>query len=590
MKITLELPAEQPLGPSTTFYFGSSEERTLFPSEVAAAVGTLTTSTLLLGYAEAATAEPKTLQNGSDFLNVADIECQTALESLNVRLERARNFPFSSAESAHQLIQEIEAMKALCAGEPDSEAAAIAKIEQIKTEACEGYRDATADAAVLESENLATLTELSATLLNWEALKQFAGTDCGGAGGELSDNLEQEFDEFVEKYAERLDSADFPTSYSALWNELREVVGISAHAALFGLDDAEARVNGRLLARLLDLLREAAYQTCREDDTQEYLADILSGGELKNHPLPTSVAPEPVGELRLQSVPQWATFSDADIEADIQYCASELTLEIWTSLPRELGNLSRTLEGGDTPGVRVDSAETQSPVEGTLVLDGELRAFYCVLPGQTAQYSNDVLVIKLRGQEVERLELSGGQLLSSQEELDLETILEETGIDPELKNTFALEIYREGDACGGVYGPDSFKLFSVDIEFDPKPVLSSVSANPTSLGADENVMQIFTLGYQDQGANLSAVQNEVHLLPDGIGGVQLAEIGTHDDIISGFGAESGSGTWRANVYVSCDYEGNVTKRNTFTLVDAFDQESEEVPVDTAVSYAGCSGG
>lgn len=584
VEITLTAPANRTVVTSSTFYFGSGEERTLVPTTVDPASRTLTTRTLLLGYAPVSGAGNIRAQaNDSDFLNVADIKCQIALDSLQQRFEMARLYPFSSAQPAHQLILEIEATKKICADDPEALDAWLAFARPV---ACNKYRDATSNAALTESDTYEKLLKLAGEVLNWEGVKQKLGTDCDGLGGSFVEVLDTEFQEFTDNFIKRVNGSDFPSEYNDIWHELRKAVELLGHAVLLGLEEAEGKVKGELLPPLLDKLHEAAYAECRSRGEQAYLADILSGGRLLRHPLPTSLAGSAgVTTQTLNYVPAWANFSGEDVARDIQYCASRMTLEVFTAVPEKIDALTRTLKGGDAPGTHEQiSAETRSPVEGSWILSGDIKAFRCA---PVDRVSEDELVIRLNGVELERAPHTNGAFLTSPIDLEIESALQKAGIDTQQKASYPLEIYREGEACDGLYGDSRFKLFTIDIELDPKPKLINVRVTPDRINAGQTTTQTFFLQYKDEGANLKAVQNEVRLLPSGDGGVQLAVIGRHDDVISGFGQAGGTGSWTANVFVSCDYQGNGTKRNTFRLFDAFDQESEAVSVDTTVDYSNC---
>lgn len=585
VEITLTAPANRTVVTSSTFYFGSGEERTLVPTTVDPASRTLTTRTLLLGYAPVSGAGNIRAQaNDSDFLNVADIECQIALDSLQQRFEMARLYSFSSPQSAHQLALEIEATKKICADDPEALNAWLASARPV---ACNKYRDATANAALIESDTYEKLLELVREVLFWESMKQVLGTDCDGLGGNFVEVINTEFQEFIENFIERVNSSDFPREYNDIWHELRQAVKLLGEAALLGLEEAQDKIEDELLPPMFNKLREAAYAECRSRGEQAYLADILLDGHLLRHPLPTSLAGSAgVTTQLLEDVPAWAGFSGEDVARDIQYCASRrMTLEVFTALPEKIDALTRTLKGGDAPGTHEQiSAETRSPVEGSWMLSGDIKTFLCA---PVTRLSKDELVIKLNGVELERAPHTNGAFLRSPIDLEIESALQKAGINPEQKASYPLEIYREGEACDGLYGDSRFKLFTIDIELDPKPKLINVRVTPDRINAGQTTTQTFFLQYKDEGANLKSVQNEVRLLPSGDGGVQLAVIGQHDDVISGFGQADGTGSWTANVFVSCDYQGNGTKRNTFRLFDAFSQGSEAVSVDTTIDYSNC---
>jgi hypothetical protein len=574
LQLRYEPPTGQVLGTSSTFSVGDPIDASPLPSTVTAP-RLLTATSQVLGPADPEATVTR-LQAGGGFLNVADIECQIAIDSLLTRLESARNSSFSYPQSAQQLIAQYEATQQLCAADPGTFEAQIAIIQQ---KACEGYRDAEVNASVLTSDTSQAFKKNVGSLLNWEGVKEAAGADC--AGGNFDQAIGAEFDEFVEAYEQKLDSGTLPTKYDELWNELREATDVAAHAATLGNTDAEQKVEQRVLAKIYDLLRDAAYDHCRDDDEQIYLADLLWSGQVKRKPLPTALAQE-VRRLAVGNLPDWANFSAADLAKDIQLCASKVTVEVFTPLPEKRDDLTEELEGSDTPGGHTTKASTRAPATGSIVLDGDIAAFQC-----SANVSDDKLVVKLKGVEIERKDRSGSALLGSRLDIDLEEALDKAGIDAEKKGTYDLEIIREGAMCGGSepYGESPFTLFTVSLEIDPAPKLTSVSASPTSIQADVVGSAVsFSLVFEDQGENLEKVKvvftfgtkktpSEVDLKssPD----------------VSGFTVAKGTGTVATGITIYCSEKGTNPLTVGFTLIDDFDQESEEETTDITVTYTEC---
>lgn len=570
--ITLSVPAGSvvPVGSTFAFFDGT----TTTPLPTAAAPNRLTHETMLLGYAAVTTSDLGAQQGGNGWFSMAQLECQIALDSIMIRLEYVRNFPFSSSQSAYQLIQSYEATETLCDPSQDHEEALEGMRELAKQVACDGYVDATADAAVILSESIESVIDISSNMLNWGGFKAAAGADCGGLGGELQDVLEQEFDEFVGSYESRMTSGDFPSSYAALWAELRSLTKLFENAAMLGLPEAQESVSDRLLARVLTALREEAYASCKQDLAQIYLADILTSGNVLGNPLYPGFV----------SAPPWATFERADLLADIQYCASALTIDVQTSQQRVITDSSRTLLGGEVPEGHVTSASTESGVLGTLDLSGELWAFNCARGDQAPQFAPDTMVVKLAGVEVARLQPTAGRFFSAPEQIDIADALQEAAKDPTLLNTYPLEIWRESAACNGNYGSSEAKLFSVDIEFDPVPVLATATSNPSSVPATITTAVIYTLDYEDQGENLTRLTGTYAL---GATGGEL-DIDVFDaDLATGFDKKTGDGQYNIELTVHCSEAGINPFRMNFQLVDSFDQKSDPRSADVNIDYSEC---
>lgn len=437
----------------STFTVGPLEDMRMLPSTRQGA--SLTTRSWVLGAAELESLGSSSAHGGAGTaIHIRDIECQVALGSLQQQFDMAQNFAFSSAQSGAQLIAQIEATKLLCepAVEGDVEGPFDALRPILQEKACQGYRDASVNATLVTVDSARTLKVVMGPILNWEGAKQATGTDCGRSDGEFLDDLEPKFDEFIDAYKGRIASGTLPTTYDGLWQEVRGVVYGYVHASALGLPAAASKVEAELLGVMFDLLRDAAYAHCRSHDEQEYLVDLLMGGGLYRRPL-TPLAPTPAVAPNL---PQWADYSVDALLGDIQYCASRVVIEVFTPLARLVGESTRTLEGSATPGTHVTKASTRAPATGSIGLGGAIGAFQCRSPDRS---SEDVLVVRLNGTEVDRITRSGRLLLGSQRTLDVGEMLTTAGLDPTLKRTYPLLLERVGEACNDLYGYSPAELF-----------------------------------------------------------------------------------------------------------------------------------
>ena len=151
-------------------------------------------------------------------------------------------------------------------------------------------------------------------------------------------------------------------------------------------------------------------------------------------------------------------------------------------------------------------------------------------------------------------------------------------------NTYPLRVTRHTPNCPGLDGPQQVELFSVDIEFDPVPVLSGLSASSNALIADETEEVVFTLPYEDQGANLARIFGTVVLAANNIP-FDNPVSGSED--ITGFDADQGSGTFETQVTVHCSEADSNPVTFTIQLLDEFDQESEQRTANLTVDYSEC---
>ena len=573
-------PAGVDLDALTTFTVGPVEDLLVLPS-TRQGVASLATRTWVLGAAEPESLGSSSAHGGAGTaINVRDVECQLALASLLQQFDMAQNFSFSSAQSGVQLVAQFNATKLLCEGsdgDRDVEGLFDAARPILQEKACEGYRDASVNATVLDVDDAKALKDIAGPLLNWEATKQLTGTDCGQPDRQFQDDLVPVFDKFIDGYKGRVAAGDLPTNYNELWVEVRQVIGVKAHADVMGFEGTSDKVRDALLSTMFDLLRNAAYEHCRSDDEQAYLVDLLMGGGLYRRPLtPLALAPAVAPNL-----PPWANYSVNALLDDIQYCASRVVVEIFTPLNRQVAELSRTLQGSPTPGNHVTKASTRAPATGSIGLDGAIGAFQCLSPDRS---SEDELVVRLNGVEVERFTRTGRMLLGTQQMLDVARMLAKAGLDPKLKRTYPLVLEREGEACGTLYGVSPTELFTFDVEIDPAPTLTGVTANASSVLADLRENVTFSLVFEDEGQNLESARTTVAL--PGNAGSSLIPL-VDSDRVAGFGEERGTGTITLAITVFCSEAGKNPLRVEFVLIDEFGQESDPRSVDLIVSYDPC---
>src|SRR5690606_6610677 len=99
-KITVRLPDGVTAPSGTSFAYQLDATAVALPTEVSAAGSVLTLETTTLGYGSLVDGAATAQQGDGGWYDMRQIECLVSIESLQIRLERARNYPFSSAESA----------------------------------------------------------------------------------------------------------------------------------------------------------------------------------------------------------------------------------------------------------------------------------------------------------------------------------------------------------------------------------------------------------------------------------------------------------------------------------------------------------
>jgi hypothetical protein len=341
-----------------------------------------------------------------------------------------------------------------------------------------------------------------------------------------------------------------------------------------------------LIADLIDALRTAGYRVCDDDDTQSLLANLYTGGEVRRIPVsPPPTVPLLAPQMASQLMFSYARFSAQELEADMQRCGSQVTMEV-RNLIESFPDKSVTVEGGATAGNHTPQAETQAPVEGQLDLSGTLLAMDCANGPDSAELS-----LELDGTEVERLARNGAGFPVANADLDVETMLDQAGIDADdqanLTSTFPLVLIREDEPCGGDYGPSDYEVFTFDIQFDPAPdITTDPTASVGTIPAETTTPVTFTLPFQDVGENIAKIVGTFTLA--GNTNVITLEWGVDQAEVAGFGADEGSGTITTSILILCSEKGSDTVAVGFELEDAFGQRGDGDDLTLNVTYGGCS--
>ena len=85
------------------------------------------------------------------------------------------------------------------------------------------------------------------------------------------------------------------------------------------------------------------------------------------------------------------------------------------------------------------------------------------------------------------------------------------------------------------------------------------------------------------------IDSHYKLLPNGESGQEALVIEANARL-SGFQSDTGggTGTYTIEATIFCSELGKPTIRDSFTLVDKFNQQSEEMFADTSIDYSACS--
>ena len=513
-------------------------------------------------------AEVATSQGGGDPVAATEAQCAARLASMQTSFDALLDS--NAFEAAVSLALTAAGSASLCG----LDEATSDWIEQVPEAACARYEDLVLLADVVAADTYDTFSELVQPVMNWHATLDELGVACPGTKTAVQ-VIGEKFPQFLTFYGGRLAGLAFTADHDRLRDEVRKVSTLRGQASMLGLPAAETMLEQQVLFPLMDLLRDRSFDECVDTDDHYYLFSLLRVPFLAQRvpigavsPLATGVAP--LGQI--------ANFEDADVQADIQYCASDLAFEVLSDpdVPEELTDARREFGPGAGPGQHTAEAATEGPVEGHLVLRGPIERLRC---GEMRDPEAHELVVRFGGTEVHR-----AANLDANPEVAIESALVDAGLDPTGLNVVDVAVLREGGTCGGLYGGETTTLFTVAYTADPAPNATGVSAAPGALVAEQPAEFTFTLPWGDPGENLATL----HMSYDLGGAVQTETIDlASSDAVSGFEAGGGTGTYRQTLNVFCSEEGTNTIVVTAVLEDAYGQRSDERQTNVSVTYGGC---
>lgn len=304
---------------------------------------------------------------------------------------------------------------------------------------CTAYTTALGIARDAPLTDYGQFTSLMAPALHWAGVMQALGqvASCPASVNLLAAMLDRKFQQFTDFYVTRLVPAAIGSSFDDLLAEVQFVFALRKDLRDLGMDAIESRIETNAQRPLLNAMRAAAYDACRDDGRHEYLGGLIG-------------------------VAAGADFTPEQIWEDLQYCATRIDWQV-ASTDGTL-NDNGSLGGAIAPGTWVDRGSAQGVGTGTITLGGSMRAFRC--PGGSLE--SDELVITLDGTEVHRQAATGGDLFSSPLQLDAATILSAAGVDPTKSATVPLVLSRQSPGCGA-YVPtvDPIPLVTLQLGYPP---------------------------------------------------------------------------------------------------------------------------
>jgi len=489
--------AAAPASGTTAFYVGSRDNRMFVPSATDPATGALTAQTQLLvldaDTALAARADrprilaagPLTSGSHAGFINVDQQTCQILLPELEAQIRRAKQSEFT-ANSVYQLVQTIRVIEPLCAGEGGGDGSAVEaaelllKIEEIERAACASLVNAVDAIMFFLDPTEADFYGRTTRLLGAQAALDAVGGSCNPQVTTMQAYAKAMTD-YMAAFSRRVDAPGFGgNTWLSRRNELRRIIRLYDDA--FGLEmlAEQQAVVDTVLKPALAKLHARAFRTCDRDNPAEQgqLADLMTGGQVYGSSI-AFLAFDGYGR----------TLIPPGIAQDIQYCASRLSIQAFDGA-EPLPSQTLVLGGGDEPGTQETQGTITVPVaEGVLSIEGVVRPLLCASPQAAAAYDPSTLVIKFNGVTIRELSPTAADFLPEGPlELDLQAMYAAAGLDANAPGAYALEIFRVGTGCGGVFGAASFKLFEVTVTSTgaaPSVAVlgSSTMADLTGLGA-----------------------------------------------------------------------------------------------------------
>ncbi len=368
---------------------------------------------------------------------IAYLDCQWEHDLVREELVRLNAWMSMDGEPGivtsrtEQLIARLNAVKISCGGVEGTDEL----VQYAMTASCDRYREAYVDAAALPPpSDYDTMLRQIVPVLSSHAVVENVGVEA--CGSPMYPLIQDELSSFVDQYAAEITAPgylDGAGPWRLVWADLRSTIGnLAADVEMLGVAE-EVPVYEDLVYPLANILRRAAYQSCREFNTQVYLVDLLTGGWYLEHPISPTSDPS---ILNLES---------SAVREDVEHCACEFTVKAFDAIGEVLAEES--LGGGDAPGSAVTTAAMFVPADGVLEFSGSVRAFRCEPPDRSASWSIDRLVVRIGDDELaSRFAGADGQYLSTPLDVSMEDVLAADASRPIL-----LTVHRVGPACGGWY-------------------------------------------------------------------------------------------------------------------------------------------
>jgi len=590
VKVSITLPAGSSLPADAVLALGSPNEWTYVATERDTASGRLSAEVSLLGFGpdfalNAAGLGPA--QQSGD--TVAAIIANCRLQLANAKQTLQGLLAGNSYVQALKLISDTSALAVNCTLLEEAQD----WLALIPGVACGRYADLALVAETNAADGYGIFYELVTPVFHWVGVLANLGIDqCEGEPA--YDAIFREKLEQLLSFVNARVAAAYEVEFEELMVEAVRLWQLSVESRLLGLPESASLIESTALYAVMAQMREKGYEFCGVRDTHYYLSALFTDAfRSRKVTIPTSLLParsqaDPVFALAGLATPtlspasMHASFTDEDLQVDLQYCASSMELHVWADpdVPHEVTEQFREITGGIGPGEFMATAAAVAPIEGHLVLNGHVAQFRCGESGTAA----DPLVFLFQSREADRATASGDTLMTAPKELAVRELSDLAAYDPELLNTGELVVRREGDACGGRFGKGKFDLFTIDLSIDPVPALYGVTTSTSQIPAGDWTRVTFTLPLRDEGKNLSVLEITAEF-----GGARVVrEIELRSDPrFGGFDNAHGNGSFYWELDADCSDAGKNPIVYTFKLIDEFNQTSSGVSTSLTVDWGAC---
>lgn len=358
--------------------------------------------------------------NSGDLV-VALANCPRDIAGLKTRLRNAAQL--NNLTMAATIFNELQALMADCSD---------ASAQQLEQDACTGLSAAVAQASATPARTFEDVRRHSSSLMGAMAYVQKASASC-------PDNLLNRANALVpEAFNQFLDTLLAGVRDGSLFEDagprdLSQLFDYEANCQLMALDAVCDRFTDQIYPDLLDAMRQASFNECRQTNgtlvmSQFHAMGVRFGNDAKFY--------------------DHGRFSVADVRKDISYCTDpRVELRVFEDaldIPAEIVERRQNLQLAPAVGDYRPLATTQVPRNGSLNFNGVFRGQRCA----TGESLPADLVVRLSTIELARRALVNGNYDFSAQPLDLviSRVFEQTGLSTELDG-FRLSFHLEGGRC-----------------------------------------------------------------------------------------------------------------------------------------------